>query len=66
MSTILPRASSVAAVVILAWLVARMLLVTIASSTTSVSDRMATADHDLQQREARPGARTMRAAAVIA
>ena len=43
MSTILVRASSVAEVVILAWLVDRTLLVTIESNTTSVEERMAMA-----------------------
>ena len=41
--TIFVRARKVAAVVILAWLVDRTLLVTIDSSTTSVEARMATA-----------------------
>src|SRR4029078_1049267 len=43
MSLILVRARNVAAVVILAWLVARTLLVTMPSKLTSVRDRIAKA-----------------------
>ena len=47
----MPRARNVAAVVIFAWFVARTLLVTIRSNTTSVDGEDRERDHDLEQRE---------------